>query len=446
MQFALNSLLFSVRTIASSSSLKMRIPCLPLDKQPSSSSMVIETPGHCVACNSTERVSIHYNALSCHGCKAFFRRTIFERREYCCAAEGRCEITDENRNQCRACRFQKCVKGGMNPKHVREERIKRCLAGSQLIYDGSPKSAPVEEHPITELLCALERRIGNGQGNERAELKRQVKEQFSIPDIDLTAQNFNCERIMNEADVLNSFYLGFLLLSEWAEDIPEFRALPIADQLLLFRQNFMVFGWLHYVYQSIERRQERVGVPLGNGSYIPYREEEARTMEPKWLNTYGVLARKLVEMVGIPLRDLDVDFEEYCILKTMSLFQIDNQLSPEGQKAATAFVDHLMAALFAHIERRFPHLTPSQRSHRSMQLTLLFPSLMQIGHLEALYVQQLSAALPRASSSTNSSPVVPTPSYPPAATSALTFTWDATPPQHNFTNCNNFLDTNPKQL
>lgn len=25
----------------------------------------------------------------------------------------------ENRNQCRACRFQKCVKGGMNPKHVR---------------------------------------------------------------------------------------------------------------------------------------------------------------------------------------------------------------------------------------------------------------------------------------------------------------------------------------
>lgn len=42
----------------------------------------------------------------------------------------------------------------------------------------------------------------------------------------------------------------------------------------------------------------------------------------RWRNTYGVLAQKLVDMVAIPLRNLDVDFEEYCILKTISLFQI----------------------------------------------------------------------------------------------------------------------------
>lgn len=137
-------------------------------------------------------------------------------------------------------------------------------------------------------------------------------------------------------------------------------------------------------------------------------------------------------------------------------------------------------------------MTPNQRNHRSMQLTLLFPALMvnhmhlvairtsrggsgtstrlsscacnptctvlssgtrkrvliqHIGHLEALYVQQLTAALPSCSLSTGSSPVATTPSNPPTAPSALPYYWDAPPQlQHNFSNCNNFLMSNPKRL
>ncbi|GMS96274.1 hypothetical protein PENTCL1PPCAC_18449, partial [Pristionchus entomophagus] len=340
-------------------------------------SMMGEDAPRCVACNSTERVSIHYNAMSCHGCKAFFRRTVFERRKYCCSAEGRCEITDENRNQCRACRFQKCVKGGMNPKHVREERAKRRLGDSEHEYGDPPKIVLVEEHPITERLRELERAMDSGLRSERADLRRRVKETFAIPDIDM-ATNWNCERIMNDADLTNSYYLAFLLLSEWAGDIPEFRALPQADQMLLFRQNFMIFGWMHFVYRSVILKQERVGVPLGNGSYIPYREEERAMMELKWQRTYGVISRKLVDMVGVPMQEMDVDYEEYCILKAMSLFQFDNQLSEEGQRAVAAFRDHLLTALIAHIERRFPLMTPTQRTQRSVKLTLLFPSLMGI--------------------------------------------------------------------
>ncbi|GMT25270.1 hypothetical protein PFISCL1PPCAC_16567, partial [Pristionchus fissidentatus] len=341
------------------------------------SGMETDPQARCVACNSTERVSIHYNAMSCHGCKAFFRRTVFERRKYCCSAEGRCEITDENRNQCRACRFQKCVKGGMNPKHVREERAKRRAGDSEHEYGDPPKIVLVEEHSLTTQLMDLERAMDSGLRSERAELRRRVKEQFAIPDIDM-ATNWNCERIMNDADLTNSYYLAFLMLSEWAGDIPEFRTLPQADQMLLFRQNFMIFGWMHFVYRAVILRQERVGVPLGNGSYVPYREEERNMMELKWQRTYGVLAKKLVEMVGIPMAEMDVDYEEYCILKTMSLFQFDNQLSEEGQRSVMQYRDQLLNALIAHIERRYPLMTATQRSQRSVKLTLLFPSLMAI--------------------------------------------------------------------
>lgn len=44
----------------------------------------------------------------------------------------------------------------------------------------------VEEHPITERLRELERAMDSGLRSERAELRRQVKEQFAIPDIDMT--------------------------------------------------------------------------------------------------------------------------------------------------------------------------------------------------------------------------------------------------------------------
>lgn len=41
----------------------------------------------------------------------------------------------------------------------------------------------------------------------------------------------------------------------------------------------------------------------------------------RWQRTYGIIAKKLVDMVGIPMAEMDVDYEEYCILKAMSLFQ-----------------------------------------------------------------------------------------------------------------------------
>lgn len=58
----------------------------------------------------------HYNIFACDGCAGFFKRSIRRNRQYVCKAkdEGSCIIDKTHRNQCRACRLQKCQEAGMN--------------------------------------------------------------------------------------------------------------------------------------------------------------------------------------------------------------------------------------------------------------------------------------------------------------------------------------------
>ncbi|KAL5006605.1 hypothetical protein ScPMuIL_015411 [Solemya velum] len=55
----------------------------------------------------------HYNALSCEGCKGFFRRSITRGASYNCKYGGNCEMDMWMRRKCQACRLRKCQEVGM---------------------------------------------------------------------------------------------------------------------------------------------------------------------------------------------------------------------------------------------------------------------------------------------------------------------------------------------
>ncbi|GAB1600863.1 ecdysone receptor-like [Argonauta hians] len=55
----------------------------------------------------------HYNALSCEGCKGFFRRSITRNAVYTCKYGGNCEIDMWMRRKCPACRLLRCREVGM---------------------------------------------------------------------------------------------------------------------------------------------------------------------------------------------------------------------------------------------------------------------------------------------------------------------------------------------
>ncbi|CAD5206312.1 unnamed protein product [Bursaphelenchus okinawaensis] len=64
--------------------------------------------GICQVCGD-QATGIHYQAITCEGCKGFFRRTVQNKIEYSCKNQGNCVINKEARVKCQKCRYTKCL-------------------------------------------------------------------------------------------------------------------------------------------------------------------------------------------------------------------------------------------------------------------------------------------------------------------------------------------------
>ncbi|TKR58017.1 hypothetical protein L596_030645 [Steinernema carpocapsae] len=69
----------------------------------------------CLVCGD-KASGYHYNALTCEGCKGFFRRSITRKAVYYCKYGQRCDIDMYMRRKCQHCRLEKCMRIGMRPE------------------------------------------------------------------------------------------------------------------------------------------------------------------------------------------------------------------------------------------------------------------------------------------------------------------------------------------
>ncbi|KAL7053509.1 hypothetical protein AAHC03_027062 [Spirometra sp. Aus1] len=72
----------------------------------------------CRVCGSPSS-GFHFGAITCEGCKGFFRRTALSNVKLECLGKHNCCITPANRNMCKSCRFQRCLAVGMSQKGSR---------------------------------------------------------------------------------------------------------------------------------------------------------------------------------------------------------------------------------------------------------------------------------------------------------------------------------------
>ncbi|KAI6194789.1 Nuclear receptor [Aphelenchoides besseyi] len=103
----------------------------------------------CAICEDTTAVSQHYGGTCCSGCRGFFRRSVRFNRHYVCAKDGKCVTKKSMRTQCRSCRYESCIRSGLDPKLVHSDRAcdrvqfrKQSLVNSQ---PELPTSSPENE-------------------------------------------------------------------------------------------------------------------------------------------------------------------------------------------------------------------------------------------------------------------------------------------------------------
>ncbi|XP_039944384.1 vitamin D3 receptor [Hirundo rustica] len=82
-------------------------------------------PRICGVCGD-RATGFHFNAMTCEGCKGFFRRSMKRKAMFTCPFNGDCHITKDNRRHCQACRLKRCVDIGMMKEFIlTDEEVQR---------------------------------------------------------------------------------------------------------------------------------------------------------------------------------------------------------------------------------------------------------------------------------------------------------------------------------
>ncbi|KAI9531219.1 hypothetical protein NQZ68_000715 [Dissostichus eleginoides] len=84
-------------------------------------------PRICGVCGD-KATGFHFNAMTCEGCKGFFRRSMKRKASFTCPFNGTCTITKDNRRHCQACRLKRCVDIGMMKEYgliLTDEEVQR---------------------------------------------------------------------------------------------------------------------------------------------------------------------------------------------------------------------------------------------------------------------------------------------------------------------------------
>ncbi|KAG7520663.1 vitamin D3 receptor A [Solea senegalensis] len=82
-------------------------------------------PRICGVCGD-KATGFHFNAMTCEGCKGFFRRSMKRKASFTCPFNGTCTITKDNRRHCQACRLKRCIDIGMMKEFIlTDEEVQR---------------------------------------------------------------------------------------------------------------------------------------------------------------------------------------------------------------------------------------------------------------------------------------------------------------------------------
>ncbi|XP_059191905.1 bile acid receptor isoform X2 [Centropristis striata] len=198
----------------------------------------------CVVCGD-KASGYHYNALTCEGCKGFFRRSITKNAVYKCKSGGNCEMDMYMRRKCQECRLRKCKEMGMLAECLLTEiqcKSKRLRKNTK----SSPGQSTGDETEVADNTDNKQVTSTTKLSKEKVEL---TKEQRAL--VKAIVDAYNRHQIPQDVTkkLLQEQYSAeenFLLLTEMAtsqvqvlveftKNIPGFLSLDREDQIALLK-------------------------------------------------------------------------------------------------------------------------------------------------------------------------------------------------------------------
>lgn len=137
----------------------------------------------CVVCGD-KASGYHYNALTCEGCKGFFRRSVTKKAVYHCKSGGSCEMDMYMRRKCQDCRLRKCRAVGMLAECLLTEvqcQSKRLRKGSKHRGHNGSSARAEDDYSESRSVSSTSRintRVSSGFSREQRCILNRIVEAF----------------------------------------------------------------------------------------------------------------------------------------------------------------------------------------------------------------------------------------------------------------------------
>uniref|UniRef100_A0A1I7TIY9 Nuclear receptor domain-containing protein n=1 Tax=Caenorhabditis tropicalis TaxID=1561998 RepID=A0A1I7TIY9_9PELO len=309
---------------------------------------------HCSVCGDRP-TGYHYDVLSCNGCKTFFRRTIINRRTFTCTKGGNCQFTKDFRCACRACRFDKCVRVGMNPTAIQFPSNKLHPETDEMDSgdEDSPGMPPDDKSlalipfiaaPIRENTVHTYRFVDDIFRREDAVLRHRVPGTLPVEDDFCLGQLLKHSILIGGDKTIDRkpgtlyttdpvrywMVVDLLLIVEFAKTFDKFQMLSELDQKCLISH---IGGVLHVATQSFysyfEAKSSTLTFPDGVNAF------ERKMADIKKDEKRRVFTNYYAEMYNAPVNEFlknKITMTEYAFFKSISLFSPDNlEMSEAGR-------------------------------------------------------------------------------------------------------------------
>ncbi|CAD6191308.1 unnamed protein product [Caenorhabditis auriculariae] len=302
----------------------------------------------CRVCGGAN-AAMHYGALSCVGCKGFFRRALMKADQLECNAKGACLVSKNQRTQCRSCRFNKCLREGMKPAYVRPNRDlpprPRKNASPVEAFtcevkkdrrDEWIKKMTVEMRTVLMTLLNIEAKVFKGDTSMDAsqiyplkslQTLREIVENPSTLRGKRSEMRYEPYRMAKNEELSSIAYRRLIAAVDWIENLaPLLGHLSVEDKLALIKNAFAPLMVFNFAARTAIISQDKDVLCLCNFSYVP------RNMSKLYPDAYhlgnGLVNRALDELVA-PFREYKMKEEEIvCVNALICLNPLARDLSP----------------------------------------------------------------------------------------------------------------------